>query len=482
MKVSNLVLRRGAAVLLRRLAVALVIVALSRPAFAQYYGYEDQGRWSETEYSMWLDMWPYSSWNYGDWFGGEHGPKTIDGSTTIMATIRWVKGDGVTPAANPPAKVYLLEDASASWSGTNGEGMWVIGEARNGLGHPCVARTDGRAGCTSSGRRLVQVDGSSGVITRSVDAVAIASGSSDSTVGSIDVSVSYSLTVDNRGVTLTRQGARGEVVDAEGNTHGHTTYSYNLLTRNPINPQPIVTPVWNWQQFSTAFIGDWSLIWDENSYRNIPDVSWSWNPQYSGATWEWNQWSMPFGSQNKVEGSYGLSWKGRTGPTERVLTYTATDNRKGGTATAKYYLTIHDHYEQKTYQRTDTFENWRQCSANIVGPSSGSGYVEYAYTVGMSASGGGAAGEWIADLLGIDLSIEWSGNVNTGASINLTVKVGEYTYMEVGDHYIYHDGTVDVWDEAGYVGEEAYHVREVPANENNRIGYREHLPHIPYTP
>ncbi len=67
-------------------------------------------------------------------------------ASIITATIRWVKSDGVTPAANPPAKVYLLESAEAYWSGTDGEGRTVSGSASNGLGDACVARTDGRAG------------------------------------------------------------------------------------------------------------------------------------------------------------------------------------------------------------------------------------------------------------------------------------------------------------------------------------------------
>ncbi len=333
MKVSHPVLRREAAALLRLVAAALVIVALSCPAFAQDYG--DEGRWSKTEYSMYMGTWPHGGWNDGDPFGGEHGPKTLDISSTITATIRWVKADGVTPAADPPAKVYLLEDATASWSGTDGEGRTVSGEARNGLGHACVARTDGRAGCTSQGKRLVQVDSSSGVITRSVSAVAIANGSSDSTIGNIDVSVSYSLTIDNRGVTITSSldttyGEDGNhqsvpnVPDASGTTRADTV--------KPRPPYQQVTYVGN-------PIGSWGGPY---SYRH-------WYSSMTGRTWAGSFEDVDaFNFQVSYDSSMNF------GAAEHIH-LRLRDVQDGAEVTANYYLKFHDPVPKEHWARDPGF-------------------------------------------------------------------------------------------------------------------------------
>jgi hypothetical protein len=81
----------------------------------------------------------------------------------IEATLEWVDDAG-DPAPDPPAEVYVLEKATASWVDMNHTSSPTpIGTASNGLGGPYVVAPDQHSG-ESSGSRLTQRNGSTGRI------------------------------------------------------------------------------------------------------------------------------------------------------------------------------------------------------------------------------------------------------------------------------------------------------------------------------
>jgi len=125
-------------------------------------------------------------------------------SGTITATLTWLAADGVSPAKTKPlAKIYLLESTSALFDYGYGDATssTVSASVDDGMNDPQVESV----GITysSSGKHLVQADGSSGVITRSV--TMSASGSITDTQGlgnEYVASCEFIVSLDPRAATI----------------------------------------------------------------------------------------------------------------------------------------------------------------------------------------------------------------------------------------------------------------------------------------
>ena len=96
----------------------------------------------------------------------------LSATDAVVATLTWVPAQGQTMQTDPPpAKLTLKQTASAYWQCQwNGSGSPSdAGQADDGLKDPCifalVPQNPNEGKGTSSGSHLIQVDGSSGVVT-----------------------------------------------------------------------------------------------------------------------------------------------------------------------------------------------------------------------------------------------------------------------------------------------------------------------------
>ena len=156
--------------------------------------------------------------------------------------------------------------------------------------------------------------------------------------------VGFTVTPDDRSVSLSRQNAHNETVDSDGTTKGDTRFSYSVFYPGYPGDPPYAGTEWNWQQFSAALSGGWhtKTVYTGGhpaSSTQVPDISVQWNPAYSGATYQWNQWQQNLGTLRFDAGD----WAGKPdSPNTEVLTYSVTDNVDGAKADATYVLTKHD--------------------------------------------------------------------------------------------------------------------------------------------
>lgn len=135
--------------------------------------------------------------------GGTH-TGGANASGTITATLTWLAADGVSPAKTKPlAKIYLMESTSAIFDYGYGDATSssVSASVDDGMNDPQVE--SGGLTYSSSGKHLVQADGSSGVITRTVSMSATGSitdtqGLGNEYVASCDLTV----TLDTRGAEI----------------------------------------------------------------------------------------------------------------------------------------------------------------------------------------------------------------------------------------------------------------------------------------
>lgn len=430
-----------------------------------------QGGRSSTDPSLRIDMATMSLQGGFSWAGSTPAPSHLN----LLLTTRARAEAGAVGSSMYGSASASVGDVSASASATGVNAIQWISDVQ-----------------AQRRKRLIRVPTSGGraVVTLEASGMAWANHSeppgNDLLIARGYSEVDASIELDNRSVALQRLGQpRGETYDIRTNTtYGHTTRSYPY--REDTGEGIFWFNRFNWQQFTTRFSGDWTygwftdppIIWQQ-TYR--PDVSWSWSPDNDRDNrWNYGRFSMPMGEQWRDENG---DWQGASDdPITYNITYTATDNRDGATATANYVLTVHDHYEEKTYRWEDRFENWRQCSRDLVGPGhfTASESVEIAYS--LSTDVGGPVGKWIASMLGIDVNLSATKNYVSTSGVEVEVPQGQYTYMEMGDHYYYHIGTADVWDEDGHVAEEAFTIREVPANEHDRTGIRLHRPFKEHNP
>ena len=357
------------------------------------------------------------------------------GSGQIAAFWNW------TGSGDPPDHLNLLltTSLSASASAYYGSsvltaGMSATASASDGLNERASAKAGDAAGgasypywtnASAGGRHLVRaqvVNGQAEVYLNgaldvlSDDEVPYSTGGypgsggypggsgtfNGPTTSSASASVSASAQLDDREVTLTRNGARqvtkmalpngevvGEWVDPDGTGHGDSTFSYTVRVHAG-NYQGWV-PNYNWQYFQPNFSNGWSPTWYAASFnpnyatylgdpndplylqaqtelqnnmadintaeartQNAPAVLWSWSPGESN-DWElFGKWSAPFGTP-PPNGTTNFNSNDRPHPAVTLpITYTATaslpqgysappgSTEDGATATATYEMTFHD--------------------------------------------------------------------------------------------------------------------------------------------
>jgi hypothetical protein len=382
-------------------------------------------------------------------------PATIQGQVTITTTLTWV-GDGLPPPKTP---VYLKETANTTvYFGPNGSAT-----ADDGFGDPTPNPND----VVSSGSHLTQHDGSSGTITlirtltcSATGTVGNQSGPGNGTSG-VGVMFNYSVAEDNRGVTLTRQGAHGETVDAEGNRHGDTLYSYYQSTYGGDFGQVITQNIINWQYFTANVVGSWLQYLDGTTYPLL-SFTWTWTPNESQDTWNNGIWSMPDGQLAVDITPTGTTYTGSDSPQSQTITYTATSTTDGTQATATYYLTMHDPYETVTSQTANTYGTWTNFPGMPQVPnysnqtvSSGQGYVEQSISVsfGVSIQPNITVGTFELGKLGLGANASFTYTINAGQTANpVQVPPNYYTILQYAGAYVEHTGTADVWDTGGPLG------------------------------
>lgn len=435
---------------------------------------------------------------------GYHAGATSTGFATskVKQSLVYVWDPGTDDYGEPlttpaPAKVYfrLFGEAEASTSahaqGTNAAALLAgafssSGTADDGLGDQAVvsgpSSVEWNGGWNaavsrrskSSGTHLVQKDGSSGTITFTFNVSAHADGSltipSPTTSNQAPPTMDggggteawpVTVTEDSRGVTLHRDGAHGETVDADGTTHGDTIYSY-LADYLPRTEEgfPSTEDHKNWQVFHPYLTGSWS----QRPMINLeagPNINWQWSPNESEDTWSMGKVSMHY----RTFRTFNDAPQHQDTSEERDITYTATDNQDGATATATYILTVHDPYEKyidnppapsrENIQRRGSI-SFTATPAALTGTS----YFEQADSWGASISAAGPLDKWIADILGFRLDLSYSFTVNQGASVNLgPYQPGYGSWAETYDEYTTYTGTAKIYDAGGYCGTHDYYVK-----------------------
>jgi hypothetical protein len=154
------------------------------------------------------------------------------------------------------------------------------------------------------------------------------------------VMAGYSASIDNRRVSLTRDG-RYQYYDADGNGYGDSIKSYWYYF-------PTASPVVNTIQFTGGLSGGWN----PGTFFS-PNPSWEWtasgdvyqNPNFSPSI---NYFSVVANSTSAgfVEDTiYGMQWVNGSAATNALVTFKASDNVDGAVEEAKYSLSLHDIYE-----------------------------------------------------------------------------------------------------------------------------------------
>jgi hypothetical protein len=383
---------------------------------------------------------------------------SCNGSGTQNVRAVWVNAMGQpSPLTAPSVQVFKVTSV-ASWTVSLWEG-WGFGlvshSASNGLGDPEILDEGGGA---SSGIHLLRKTVTNGVVEFSISQSASISASSyEGSAGLVAISHVLEVVPDPRKVALSRAGARADWMDADGNMHGDTTYSWNrYLLMEPPTTEPHV----NWQVFTASLIGDFD--WSQ-------DVSTQWVPDCSQNTPFEGHWSMIFGTLYQSEPS--TDWLGGPGqPTERSLLFTATDNLDGAKASVTYNLTIHEplerNYPDAVTQVTENLQpapGWVWCLNRLDGP--GPTTVEVTVTQGSQWSIGvglnGSIAKWVAWTLGIDVNAQYSRYIEAHATVVApNVEPGFATRMMRFDVFEYHNGIVDEYDPAGKVGTPAYQIKK----------------------
>ncbi len=343
----------------------------------------------------------YGSWWYTLYNNGVPHIGPVNGSVTVAVTaghlasyfkVTWYPSSSTAPAPMPDHLNLLLrtnltaEASINAGTSVHNNGLWAYATVSDGL--PFGETASASAGRTGDGTLV----GSSGVpvvtgyhlvraavnpvtqiATVSLDAALHYTANNDVPYGTLPdgtpqggqvtngptsahaaSGVSAGVQPDDREVTIHRDGAVYETVDAAGVTHGDTVYSYDNISTS-IFGQRQVDPHIIKHTFHPTFTGDWFM--KDNDPFSLPDQipwldAWSWTPNHSDDDEMTGYWTMPYGN---LEFDLSSGWVGSiTGPTTQPLIYTATalklsgagvGTADGATAAATYSMTIHDAVE-----------------------------------------------------------------------------------------------------------------------------------------
>ena len=248
--------------------------------------------------------------------------------------------------------------------------------------------------------------------------------------------------------------------------HEDTVYSYYNCFHDQ-NNQIISVPLVNWIDLTAYFAGDWHWKTGQDHDGNtvsVPDVvdpdTWSWSPNESEDTWDYGEFSMPYASNFSYLDGQPV---GQDAPQQYHIGYSAADNTDGATRSPKLTLTVHDPVEQNypDHLTSDFLTNERQVGAQWISPGYGQSFTltestPAPYNLTVSLSAGPAT--WIAKLLGINLSLNYSGTATGGSYTVTDVQAGYATWLVLYDAYDVHKGKVDQWGTDGYEGTAAYSI------------------------
>jgi hypothetical protein len=253
------------------------------------------------------------------------------------------------------------------------------------------------------------------------------------------------------GVTIDE--ASDEWVDVDGTGYGHTTYSYEAEELIPtLDPLTHWVDRMNAQSFQAARTGYWSS-----------NTSWQWVPPDSSDTVSAHSQDMPKGTMNRPF-SVLEQWDGTpTGTSQKIITYTATDNMDGFQARAKYILTLHDKYENKRNDTPATTvvrhrfdfspKNWSSCESNAAEPLNVSWNVNWTGNATMNFfSSLGVAPETLVKWgIGVNFQATATLEVSAPGTAATTIPQGQraYPYLEY-DVTTYHY-LIDQYSPAGKV-------------------------------
>ena len=345
---------------------------------------------------------------------------------TVKVTLVW-SGSG-TPTT-PPQSVKIIADASG-YSATSGTGATPAPEANNGFDgaqmQPMMQNSNNGpvsygTSAQSHGTHLVKVPAGSSATTIDVGTYTMRAFGFSGGFVLQSASVNFEAAADTRTVSISREGARSEFQDSDGTIHGDTVYSARRTTA-PANSGNFYTEDGlNWQVFHSYLFSDWGS-----------GTTGIWSPAYSGATLDWNLWSMPYGD---VSYWNDVPIGSPTNPTQRALTFTATDPVDGASATAAYLMTIHDRIEVLTHNVDNSItKNIRPAGSPDVRNEGGTdievpgGYLELSdsYSIGFEVSIDPTVSIWVASLGHISLSYTITLNAGQQAS-PITLHPGTYT-------------------------------------------------------
>ncbi len=415
------------------------------------------------------------------------GDHTYENKVSVTIHARWVTFGQGTPAPDKCAvKVSTHGEAWASTRIPNTIGVSDLNLNTGFYDSPVSFSLSGEyagQGIKANGLHLIQIKGSGGDRTKSFNLSAKVKMSSSGLAQNM-AQIVFGVSPDSRSVLLQRGGANGETVDNDGTLHGDTTRSFSLFhSPAPGDDLGTTAQIWNWQQFAAALSGGWSIAHDPFGLQpDHPKVSFQWNPSFSQATLTWNQWSQRFGRQDLVDNT----WKGSSGaPEPEPLTYTVTDLHDGAKADATYVLTRHDHMELKEEHEKIQFGAPVKVSDGVVKNSPGQ---EVTLICNQSVAVGGKVtfndflnnpifDSFFASIKAINLEINSTVTTQLGYSIKVTdLQVHQYTGLEVVAINQRHGGTINQWQEGGYLGLGTFDLSE-PA-----VPYIAYQVHVPYEP
>jgi hypothetical protein len=280
----------------------------------------------------------------------------------------------------------------------------------------------------------------------------------------------FTVAPDTRTVFIRRQNATGETSDADGSQHGDTLYSTTYYTTTHDEYGNITgDPGWwtpNWQVYLPMYGGDWGYSAGLDHYgnaTNVPNASYSWDPNESLDTWDWGTNESPAGTITYQDGNpQGTPDK----PTSQTITYTATSKVDGAQAVANYDITYHDPFEEMSDTKTNV---------TATGPLYGSdplttdntldivwGYQpagSQAVSKGTSSSQGidlegGLDASWL-EVLGISFDVTKTNETGSDTSVSVTDQVNlpanEYTYPEFVDTYVRNTVLYRQWGTSGEI-------------------------------
>ena len=424
----------------------------------------------------------------------------------VKVTYKWEKQQYGTYAegaqlAPPDAKLNFVLNAGASASAANKLDWGYPAAGRDTSNEKVFVSIDGKK---SPDDALTYVFTSAGHLfsfdtqgqtefsgTMPIEANASIAGNRGYDAGGVSLDFNFGAQLDDRSVTLSREGAINEWYTNIGGvpvTHGDTIYSF---TEHQAAQTPEYVPVP--QKFTSTLVGDnWSTGFapDSGGY----DITWNWvdgglekyfNPNpfatnrqsEAGSYTRWNGMSRVTpkgeleawygalgntpptytdeGNPDKVDADGNKTKRGGRPPETKTVKYFARDNQDQAEAEARYELTVHEPIElvgkkqfvkrynitSPAYKQDPADGKWKLVAALNGDATHTYKEGEYAYSVtrgeakarGWSAEFGGGLGLGVEAVIGYSHNeeVSWSKEYGGTATLSENIGPGEAAYLEV---------------------------------------------------